>query len=651
MLGIIRSWPPQYWFAFPSAFLAIVTQDSGRAGAIVPAAAGSMFLLAGGLDCLRSMSVAHLFRNHTAGRLTTTDFIEKAEAKEGRRARGRVLLFCAAGLVLVAFVTMTFAGRLPVAVLGAGLLTVVSLRLAGFWPLRRLSDGAWLLQAAVPSKGVLLALRRHSSAQQHLLAWTQSGRMALLRNAAADAARKEPELARLLAARHASDSLFPRVAYRGGGSLADLHLLLVGGRLVGQAMALSCLLAAILSIALPRGAVGTWSDLAGLQFLEGLRNEKPEDPPEEEPSPTEDKSQEIAASHGGGGSGQSSGAGDGGSAGSEGDGPPSSGKGAGGEGGAGQAGGSGGQGGAGGGTNSGETEAANTGDASSSYGRAGGSDQASNPSSGEDGGDAAQSPFGAGAGEDASAVQGSSGQSSSAGGDAPQGSDLGGNGDDGSGAGGQIESQSAADGSASGVPSPGAGEAEGEGSAGQSPSATGGGAAQAPDPKEGGKSGDILADGVGASGTDGAGGNRPSDAAASAPTASTQGAGGGDQSGTARAGAGDPSGPAEATSVTEGPAPEAESTDVVALPSQGQGEAEVPPDALVLREAAEAPEAEGETASVGSAVQLYAEPGQAPDTIETRLFPDETAPPPPVAPDPPRQILPTWIRLILEESR
>ena len=103
--------------------------------------------------------------------------------------------------------------------------------------------------------------------------------------------------------------------------------------------------------------------------------------------------------------------------------------------------------------------------------------------------------------------------------------------------------------------------------------------------------------------------------------------------------------------MTEGSAPETGSTGVVALPSQGQGEADIPPDALVVRGAGQAPETEGETAAVGSAAQLYAEPGQAPDVIETRLFPDETIPPPPVAPDPPRQMLPAWIRLILEENR
>jgi hypothetical protein len=619
-------------------------------------------LLAGGIETLRSISVPRLFQNHAAGKLTTSDFLEQTEAKEWRRARGRVLLFCAVGLLLLALATMTFAGRWPVVTLGAGLLAVVILRLAGFWPPRRSSSGGWLFQAALPAEGVTSALRNHSLAERHDLAWTQTGRLSLMRRAAADAARAEPELARLLAARHASDSLFPRVTYRGGGLLSDLHLLWIGGRLVGRVVALSCALAMILSFALPRGAFGTWPDLSGLPFLVGLQDEAAKDPPKEEKSQPEEKSQDSGSSGGGGGGSSQSSGGDGG-AGVERGGQGSAGQGSGG-GDTGQGGGSGGQGGAGDGSGQAAGEAASgqsgaagegassgdagdgsSGEGSSGSGEAGGQGDPSTPDAG---GGAQQAPSGGGAGAGAGGGQGASGQAPSAGAEATQGSDPGGTGNTGTAPGDQSQTQGGAEGNAADTPSTSGGEAGTDGPAGQSSATAGGDAAQGSDPGDRGDAGGAPSKGGAAPGTEVAGGNGASDAD---PTGMVEGSGGGDQSGTGRAGAGGPTDSVEAAGVTGGAAPETGSTGVVALPSQGQGEADIPPDALVVRGAGQAPETEGETAAVGSAAQLYAEPGQAPDTIETRLFPDETIPPPPVAPDPPRQMLPAWIRLILEENR
>lgn len=660
--SVILSLRDEYWAALPSAVLAVVTQDSGRAGAIMPAAAGLIFLTAGGVDALRSTGVPRLFRNHMASRLTTSNFLDRAEAKEWRQARGRVLIFCATGLILFALAAMTFAGRWPVAVLGAGLLALVTLRLAGFWPLRHSPGGGWLLRAVLPVEVVVSALRHHPPSERHGLAWTQTGRLFLLRRAAADAAQVEPELARLLAARHALDSLFPRVTYRDGGPLADLHLLWIGGHLVGRVVALSCALAMILSFALPHGALGTWPDLSGLPFLEGLRDEAPKDPPKEEKSPPEDKSQDSGSSGGGGGgSGESSGDGEG--AGADGGGQGSAGQGSGG-GDTGQSGGSGGQGGAEGGSRqasaegaSGESGSAGA-DASSSdagdgssrkgssgSGEAGGKGDSSTPEAGDG---AQQAPSGGGAGAGAEGGQGASGQAPSAGADATQESDPGGTGNTGSDPSGQSQAQGSADRSTADAPSSVSGDAGADGPAGQSPATAGGGLAQGSDPEAGGEAGTASSKGGAAPGAEGGGGNGASDAD---PTGMEEGSLGGDQSGTGPAGAGGSTDPAEAAAMTEGAAPETGSTGVVALPSQGQGEAGIPPDGLVSLAAGQAPETEGETASVGSAAQLYAEPGQAPNTIETRLFPDETIPPPPVAPDPPRQMLPAWIRLILEANR
>jgi len=129
------------------------------------------------------------------------------------------------------------------------------------------------------------------------------------------------------------------------------------------------------------------------------------------------------------------------------------------------------------------------------------------------------------------------------------------------------------------------------------------------------------------------------------------GSGGEDHAGAGRAVAGGAANPAEAMAVVEGPAPEIGSTSVVALPSKGQGEADILLAVLVLRVPRKHRTPKAKRPPSGPRHSFYAEPGQAPDTIETRLFPDETGPYPPVTPDPPRQMLPAWIRLILKENR
>lgn len=668
--GMTVSWCPAYWATLPSAVFAIVTQDSGRSGAVLPAVAGSLFLIAAGVDVLRSVAVPRLFQNHAAGKLTTSDFIERTEAKEWWQARGRVLLFCAVGLVLVALATMAFAGRWPVAALGAALLASVTLRLAGFWPLRRSLSGGWLFRAALPAEVVMSALRGYSWQDRHVLAWTQAGRLSLLRRAAADMARVDPNLARLMAARHASDSVFPRVTYRGGGLVADLHLLWIGGRLVGRVMALSCALAVILSFALPRGAFGTWPDLSGLPFLEGLRDEAPKDPPTKEQPPTENNLQNNGPSAGGGGgrSGQPSGGGERNGE-NGGRGQDSGGQGSGDGGDTGQGGGSGAQDGAevGAGQSSPEEASGKSGSAgndsfshdagpgsagkgSSGSGEAEGQGDPSSPSTREAGGGAQHAPSGGWAGEGAGAGQGAAGQVPSAGPDTTQRSDPSEKRSPGSDVGGQAEAPSGTEGSAAATPLPSSKESGRDGPAPESPSAAEGNAAQGSDSGAEGRPGNDDA-AQGADSATGAGGNGPADGTDADPNGMAEGSSGGAQSGAGRAGASGATDPAEAAVVPEGAAPEPGSTGVVVLPSQGQGEADIPPDALVVRGAGQAPETEGETASVGSAAQLYAEPGHVPDTIETRLFPDETIPPPPVAPDPPRQMLPAWIRLILEENR
>jgi hypothetical protein len=620
-----------------SSVLAVITQDSGSSGASVPCLAGVVFLMIGGIDWCTSRGMPRLFIAHDEGRLSTTYFIEYAEQKEWRRTRGQVFLFCAVSLLLVSFVTVIFSGRWPVAVVGAGLLTVVTVRVAGFWPLRRSPGGGWLFRGVLPDGDVMSVLRDHPYPERHVLAWTQTGRLSLLRRAAADAAQADSDLLRLLAARHASDSLFPRVNYRGGGMLADFHLLWSGGRLVGQLMALSSALALILSMALPRGALGTWPDLSGLPLLESFRDEAPKEQPKEKPPSLEDKSQDNGSS---GFNGEGSGA--------DGAGELSAGQNDGGDGDAGQ-----------GGARGRSRHASVDGtsrepgsfvDGSSSSGETSGQGELSNPSGEESGSGASQARSGGGTGDGAGEGQGAAGQPPSTGADGSQGSDPGDNGNPGTDAGGQAEAHS----STADTPSRGTAEVGAEGPAGQSPSAAGEDAAQGSDLGAGGRPGDAPAKGdaaQGANSAEGAGGSGPADGSDADPTGKAQAVGSGDQSGTAHAGAGGPTDPAEAVAVTEGPVPETGSTSDVALPSKGQGEADIPPDALVLRGAGEAPDPESKTTSVGSVTQLYAEPGQAPDTIETRLFPDETAPPPPVVPDPPRQMLPAWIRLILEENR
>jgi len=238
--GLILSSRPEFSAALPFALLAIETQDSGRAGALLPAGAELLFLVAGGIEAFRSMAVPRLFQSHAAAQLSTSHLIKRAEAKAWRQAQGRVLLFCAVVLLLVAFVTMIFAGRWSVVALGATLLSLGTLQLAGFWPPRRSAGGGWPFRAALPAEGPTSALRDHPYPERHVLTWTHSSQLSLLRRAAADAAWAEPELARLLAVRHASDCWFPQVTHRGDGLLVDLHLLWIGGRLVGQVMALPC---------------------------------------------------------------------------------------------------------------------------------------------------------------------------------------------------------------------------------------------------------------------------------------------------------------------------------------------------------------------------------------------------------------------------
>ncbi len=557
--------------------LARVTQDSGRQGAWVPACAAVLLSAGAGLQAWRSAGLRRAFADHVAGRLPTSRFIAQAETQSFRAVQIWPLLLCALSFATVAGIAVAFAGRWPVTLLGTAILVPALTRLFGLWPLPGAFAHGWIFNAALPSAAILTAMQGAEPAARHRFAWTASGRAELLRDAAARLARHDPDLRRLMAARHAADCLLPRVRCHDGGLLREVRLLWIGGRGLGPGLGLALALAALVTFILPHGVFGSWPDLAGFPQLSGRPEPAPDaraDPGQGAQSPGQGREPSRSGQEDLGGTNATS---------SE---------------------------------HRGNTGAGATASGSAPAGQPP-SDRAEDSAKGS-GASPAAAGQGAGAGENGSG--GGPGATTS-----------------GSATAGQTPGDQVGDSAKGSGASPAAttlGAGAGENGSGGGPGATASGSAPAGQPpanQAGGKD-----QGSGAAARQGTiAGKRSSGRTYDAQTAGEQ------------ASAGD-------VRTTDTAPPDTAAPDTAAprrglVPGQGEGTQPPPPDARSLRQGGTVAETSPTATAVGAASQLYAEPGQAPETIETRLFLDAEEPSSPPGPaEPPAQRLPAWIRSLVE---
>ncbi|SDE43201.1 hypothetical protein SAMN04244550_00390 [Rhodobacter capsulatus] len=593
--------------------LARVTQDSGRQGAWVPACAAGLLSAGAGLQAWRSAGLRRAFADHVAGRLPTSRFIAQAETQSFRAVQIWPLLLCALSFATVAGIAVAFAGRWPVTLLGTAILVPALTRLFGLWPLPGAFAHGWIFNAALPSAAILTAMQGAEPAARHRFAWTASGRAELLRDAAARLARHDPDLRRLMAARHAADCLLPRVRSHDGGLLREVRLLWIGGRGLGPGLGLALALAALVTFILPHGVFGSWPDLAGFPQLSGRPEPAPDaraDPGQGAQSPGQGSEQSRSGQEDLGGTNATS---------SE---------------------------------HRGNTGAGATASGSAPAGQPPG-DPAEDGAQGS-GASPAAAGQGTGAGENGSG--GDPGAAAS--GSAPAGQPP------------SDRAEDSAKGSGASPAAAGQGAGAGENGSGGSSGATASGSApagQTPgDPAEDGAQGSGASPaattlGAGA-GENGSGGSSGATASGSAPAGQPPAnqAGGQDQGSGAAARQGTIAGKRSSgrtydaqTAGEQASAGDVRTTYTAAprrglVPGQGEG-TQPPPDARSLRQGGTAADTPPTATAVGAASQLYAEPGQAPETIETRLFLDAEAPSPAPGPaEPPAQRLPAWIRSLVE---
>lgn len=269
-----------------AAMIAALVWANGIGGILFPL----LIWLVAGLICLISALAAGGTKNivsaYAQGQLDTGRFLKRVNSRARFSLFFRTAVICLASTTLACVIAAAFPGRIFAATSIAALLAVVSLRFCGGTGYCK--GSGWFFDALVPDEVVLEMTAPADAMVRFRTGWTLSGRVAVLRRAAALHSDLPAEVRQIVLAQYSPQAIFVPVRLLRKSVRSELRLMLAGWCVGSAAIALAAILALAAVTLLPRDLlrIPTLNDLE-LPRLQQL----PEDAEQRTDKPTDNQDQ------------------------------------------------------------------------------------------------------------------------------------------------------------------------------------------------------------------------------------------------------------------------------------------------------------------------------------------------------------------------
>lgn len=229
--------------------MAAIIWANGAGGILLPILLGVVHGAVCLISVVQASGTTRTLRAYAKGELGTDRFLERMDpcARAAIRFRAAVICLALAGLTCIA--VSAFPGRTAVAPLAAALLAVILLRT---FDLVAQPRRGWFLDPLIPDSVILDMTASADPWTRFHVGWTMSGRVAMLRQAAASWPDLAPEIHQILLAQYSPEAIFVPLELAPKSVGSELRLMLMGWRVGGAAMITAALLAVMAVTLLPR---------------------------------------------------------------------------------------------------------------------------------------------------------------------------------------------------------------------------------------------------------------------------------------------------------------------------------------------------------------------------------------------------------------